>query len=79
MYVYACACTRIDTVKIVSIDRVLTLNVAHQTTEACLWSSSRSRGDLKLEREEVRNQYTRVVSFCSNKTIYDPYQFNNYI
>ena len=34
---HACACTQIDTVKIVSVDcvRVLTLNVAHQATEAC--------------------------------------------
>ena len=30
---HAHVCVHIDTVKIVSIDHVLTLNVAHQTTE----------------------------------------------
>ena len=29
------ACAQIHAVKIVSVDHVLTLNVAHQTTEAC--------------------------------------------
>ena len=28
-----CACVQIDTMKIVTIDRVLTRNVVHQTTE----------------------------------------------
>ena len=31
---HACACAQIDTVRIISIDRMLTLNVAHQTTDA---------------------------------------------
>ena len=31
---HACVCASIDTVRIISIDRVQTLNVAHQTTEA---------------------------------------------
>ena len=36
-------CEQIDTVKIVSVDCVLTLNVAHQTTEA------RRKGSLRLK------------------------------
>ena len=33
LFMHACVCMQIYTVKIVSVDRVLTLNVAHQTTE----------------------------------------------
>ena len=31
---HACMCAQMDTVKIISVDHVLTLNVAHQATEA---------------------------------------------
>ena len=56
-------CT-IDAVKFISVDRVLTLNVAHQQPfegNALLVQIWRT-----LESEEVRSQYTQVVSFCSN-------------
>ena len=64
------ACAQIRTVNIVSIDYVLTLNVAHQTTEACFEAQAE---EIETRKRRVRDQYTRILSFCSNKTIYDPY------
>ena len=64
------ACARIHTVNIVSVDRMLTLNVAHQTTEACFEAQAE---EIETRKRRGRDQYTRVLSFCSNKTIYDPY------
>ena len=59
-------CTQIDTVKIVRVNRVLTLNVARQTIEK---GFLRLKQLYRLEREEVGDQYTRIISFCNNKTI----------
>ena len=42
------ACVQIDTVKIVSFDHLLTLNVAHQTTEGGLFEA---QADLKETRK----------------------------
>ena len=53
---------QIDMVNIVRVNHMLTLNVAHQTTDK---SSFDAQAD--IEREEVGDQYTRVVS-C-NKTV----------
>ena len=64
------ACAQIRTVNIVSIDHVLTLNVAHQTTEVCFEAQAE---EIETRKRRGRDQYTRVLSFCSNKTIYDPY------
>ena len=54
------ACAQIDTVYIVSIDRVLTLNVAHQTIEACFGAKA---GEIETRKRRGRDQYTRVLSF----------------
>ena len=66
LVVHTCTCAQIETVQIVGINCMLTLNVACQTIE---------KGSLRLkliyrrlEREEVGDQYTRVASFC-NKTV----------
>ena len=46
----------IQTVKFVSIDSMLTLNVAHQTTEG------RAQADLEETRnEKVGDQYSKIV------------------
>ena len=45
---HACVCAQIDTVKIVSFDHLLTLNVAHQTTEGGLFEA---QADLKETRK----------------------------
>ena len=56
-------CAQIDAVKI-DPDRVLNLNVAHQqppegrVLSMLIWR--------RLDSEELGNQYTTVVSFCSN-------------
>ena len=64
------ACAQIHTVEIVSVDRVLTLNVAHQTIEACFEAQAE---EIETRKRRGMDQYTRVLSFCSNKTIYVPY------
>ena len=84
MYMYVCpnmssmcsshtrigACAQIRTVSIVSIDHVLTLNVAHQTREACFDAQAE---EIETIKRRGRDQCTRVLFFCSNKTTYDPY------
>ena len=59
----------IDTVKIVSVDRVLTLNVAHQTAEAW-WKGSLRLKEVqrRLESEKVGDQFT-VVSFVASRLL----------
>ena len=53
---HAHACAQIDTVKIVNIDCVLTLNVTHQTTEACF------KAQADLEEIETRKRSGRGSS-----------------
>ena len=65
---HACACAQIDTVRIVSVDCMLTLNVAHQTTDArAFWGSSRSSlvprpRKAKADLEETRKRRGRGSS-----------------
>ena len=63
----------IDTVKIVSVDHVSTRNVAHQY-RSLSWSKG-SLIEAQADPEETRkrrgrDQYTRIVSFCSNRAMF---------
>ena len=63
----AYACAHIDTVKIVSIKCVLTRKLRSSPNKGTLRLKQIQR---RLERKEVGGQYTRVVSFCSNKAMF---------
>ena len=68
---HACTCMQIDTVKIVSINHVLTLNVAHQTTEAWKEGVFEAQAGLEETRKITgRGSVHKSSIFCSNKTTF---------
>ena len=66
------ACVQIDKVKIVSIDCVLTRNIAHQTAEAC-GKGFEAPADLEDTRKRIGRgsiHKSRVVYSRSNKVTF---------
>ena len=67
---HACVCIPSDTIKIVSIYCMLTLNVAHRTTETPSWSEGSFEAHDRTSRRDWREKEYVDMQACQLSTFF---------